>query len=120
MAGVKGRSGSGGARPGAGRKPKVKPAQAIVAAGAVDLEIAVDPLGLPKTDDGLVMLKAIVGNPLVPVKDRLRASIALAQYQHTKRGDGGVKDGLADKATKAAAKFKTAAPPLKAIQGGRA
>lgn len=114
MAGVKGRS--GGARPGAGRKPKAK-TPAAPASGAVDLGQVTDPLGLPKTDDGLVMLKAIVGNPLVPVKERLRASIALAQYQHMKKGDGGLKDERAEKAKKAAgAKFGAAPPPLALVK----
>jgi phage terminase small subunit len=93
MAGVKGRS--GGARPNSGPKPK--PAPQIPAV---------------EGQDPLDFLLSVQNNPNAPLKDRIRASIAAAQYLHTKRGDGGKKEEQAKKAEKAAAgRFAPKAPP---------
>ena len=100
MAGVKGRSGgprpnSGGARPGAGRKPNPKPQPVPVA-----------------EDDMLALLVSIARGQVDATPLQVRAAIAAVQYTHTKRGDGGKKDEQAEKAKKAATgKFASAAPP---------
>lgn len=95
MAGVKGKS--GGARPGAGRKP----AQPVVH-GEVDMLQLLQNVALGKT--GATALQ-------------VRAAIAAVQYTHTKKGDGGKKDEAADKAKKAASsgRFAASAPPLKLV-----
>jgi phage terminase small subunit len=116
MSGVKGKSGgprknSGGARPGAGRKPKAKPGESANTPGKDE------PAPLPATDDPLAFLMAVQNHPAVDIKTRLRAAIAAAQYKHTKRGDGGKKDEAADKAKKAGAgKFKSAPAPLALVR----
>ena len=92
MAGKPGRS--GGARPGAGRKP----------APPVIKEV-------PEKDDPLAFLLGVMKDDAVDLKERVRCAIAAAQYVHTKRHDGGKKDEVAEKAEKAGSKFKPAAPP---------
>lgn len=69
--------------------------------------------------DMLKLLQDVALGRLDVTATQLRAAIAAVQYTHTKRGDGGVKDEKDAKAKKAAGKFTAAAPPLKAIQGGR-
>jgi phage terminase small subunit len=142
MAGVKGKSGgprknAGGARPGAGRKPKAKAGQSANSAGPrATVELEAQPHGgalkrshAPEVDpaealmDGtkrepLDFLELVLNTPGAPLKDRIRAAIAAAQYRHTKRGDGGKKDETADKAKKAASsnRFRAAAAPLALVK----
>ena len=99
MAGVKGRSGgprknSGGARPGAGRKPKPKPEIAPPAPADTPLEF----------------LKGVMNDTAQDPKLRVRAAIAAAQYEHLKKGDGGKRDDQAEKARRAASNFAPGAP----------
>lgn len=101
MAGVKGKS--GGARPGAGRKPKEKP-------GVVPVEGVNDMLELLQQ----VALGRVEANAL-----QVRAAIAAVQYTHMKKGDGGKKDEAADRARKAAGKFGATAPPRLAAANGK-
>lgn len=97
MAGVKGRS--GGARPGAGRKPKPPPV-----------------LDVQPTDDALTFLLSVMNDPSAPLQQRVRSAVAAAQYQHVKAGDGGKKDAAADRAKAAAAgKFGAGRAPLKVV-----
>jgi phage terminase small subunit len=101
MAGVKGRSGgpranSGGARSGAGRKPKEKA-----------------PPPPPMSErDMLQLLQDVALGKVEATALQVRAAIAAVQYTHMKKGDGGKKDEQAD-AAKAAAKGKFApkSPP---------
>lgn len=145
MAGVKGKSGgarpnSGGKRPGAGRKPKAKAAKSANAAAgqpAVELEPQARGGALKRTRaaapdpesplmDGskrepLDFLELVLNEPGAPLKDRIRAAIAAAQYRHMKRGDGGKKEETAGKAGKAAkGRFGVRAAPanLKLVGGG--
>lgn len=120
MAGVKGRSGgprknSGGARPGAGRKPKEKaPAESANPQPLRESE----PAPLPVTDEPLTFLLAVQNSTLVDIKTRVRAAIAAAQYKHTKRHDGGKKEEAEAKAGKAAkGRFGVRPPPLKVVGG---
>lgn len=105
MAGKPGRS--GGARPGAGRKPQPKapPAPTVRIEGDVDM--------LQLLQD--VALGRIEATPL-----RVRAAIAAVQYTHTKKGDGGKKEEQAGKAkTAGAGKFAPAAPPKLVVNNKR-
>lgn len=91
MAGVKGKSGgprenSGGARPGAGRKPKPKVAPVIV----------------DVTDrDMLALLQDVALGRIESTTLQVRAAIAAVQYTHTKRSDGGKKEDKQAAAEKA-------------------
>ena len=128
MAGVKGRSGgprpnsggarpnSGGRRPGAGRKPK-----ATAKSAANQPETAPPPAIEPPAarKDPLAFLEDVVNDSAAPLKDRIRAAVAAAQYRHTKRGDGGKNEDEADRAQKAASKFAPAAPPRLAAVSGK-
>ncbi len=100
MAGVKGMKGGGGARPGAGRKPKPEtapPSPVVIEQGERDM--------LKLLQD--VALGLIEATPI-----QVRAAIAAVQYTHTKRADGGKKEEQAEKAKKVAGgKFAAAAPP---------
>lgn len=108
MAGVKGKS--GGARPGAGRKAKeptfIAPAQAAAVPG--------EPLD-PRPTLELIALGHMEVSP-----SQMKALLALLPYVHTKRGEGGKKDELADKAKKAGGgKFAAAAPPKLVVNNRR-
>lgn len=97
MAGVKGRS--GGARPGAGRKPKPKPEAPPLVPQSAELDM-------------LQFLQAVALGLVEARPIQVRAAIAAVQYTHTKQGDGGKKDQQAEKAKKASTgKFASAAPP---------
>lgn len=107
MAGVKGKSGgprknAGGARPGAGRKPKPKPKPEVVPQGAKDMLQLLQDIALGKTDATTI---------------QVRAAIAAVQYTHTKRHDGGKKDDAADKAKRASTgRFAAAPAPLALVK----
>ena len=102
MAGVKGRS--GGARPGAGRKPKPP--------GKLDVPAGLEPLAF---------LEAVMNDPLADPKLRVRAAIAAAQYRHAKKGEGGKKDERKERADKAGrGRFAPpAGPRLAVVNGGK-
>lgn len=73
--------------------------------------------------DPLVFLELAMNDPAVPMKERIRAAVAAAQYRHTKRGDGGKREEAAENAKKAAAgRFGVRAgpPTLKVVSGRRA
>lgn len=97
MAGMKGRS--GGARPGAGRKPALKP------------------VPVPQDESDMLQLLQNIARGLTDATPlQVRAAIAAVQYTHIKKGDGGKKDEQAEKAKDAAAgRFGPAKPPLKIV-----
>lgn len=120
MAGVKGKSGgprpnSGGKRPGAGRKPSpppLMPAKPPAQPGA-------DPAQTTGEQSPLDFLKSVYGDETVDLRIRVRAAVAAAQYEHTKRHDGGKKEDQADAAKKAAGgKFGPKAPPKLIVNNG--
>lgn len=86
MAGAKGRS--GGARPGAGRKPKDPAEEQTIATSGNQT-----PLGF---------LLAVMNDNALADKLRLEAAKTAAQYVHPKKGEGGKKDDAADRAKAAA------------------
>lgn len=100
MAGVKGRS--GGARPGAGRKPKDEAEKKTLATSG--------------KQSPLEFLLSVMNDNDVEDRLRLDAAKTAAQYVHAKKGDGGKKDEQADKAQKAASKFAPSAAPLKLVR----
>ncbi len=98
MAGVKGRS--GGARPGAGRKPKPRPQPVPL----------VEPMpGEPR--DMLELLQRVALGLVDASPIQVRAAIAAVQYTHAKKGEGGKKEARQDQAERVASKFAAAAPP---------
>ena len=98
MAGVKGMKGGGGARQGAGRKPKDRP--------------PVDNTPIPQGDiDMLRLLQDVALGRTEATPLQVRAAIAAVQYTHTKRSDGGKKEEKAEAAAKVASKFAAATPP---------
>lgn len=106
MAGKPGMKGGGGARPGAGRKPKPKAPPA--------------PLVEIKGDDTLKLLQDIAFGRVPASTLQVRAAIAAVQYTHTKRGDGGKKDEQGEAAKKAAVgRFAPAQAPRLVAAGGK-
>ena len=97
MAGVKGRS--GGARPGAGRKP----AQKL-------------PISVPKAPTPLEFLLSVMNDDGAEPALRVKAATTAAQYVHIRKHDGGQKAEQADKAKQAATgRFAAASAPLKLV-----
>lgn len=74
---------------------------------------------LPKTEDSLEFLEAVVANPRIPLGRRMEAAKTLLPFQHAKIGEKGKKATKAEGAANAAAegnKFGArAAPALKAV-----
>lgn len=67
----------------------------------------------------LEFLEQVVNDPAAPLKDRIRAAVAAAQYRHTKRHDGGKKEEADDKADKAAkGRYAVRKPPSLKVVGG--
>lgn len=100
MSGAKGRS--GGARPGAGRKPR-------------------DPgtFAVPVTEDPLAFMLSVMNDSQADPRLRLQAAIAAAQYKHVKKGEGGKGDERKSKAKEAGAgKFAPSAPPKLVVNNG--
>lgn len=79
----------------------------------------VTPPDIPKTDDSLVFLEALMNDVNASVKDRLEAAKALAPFQHAKVGEKGKKETKADAAKELAAgqKFgaRKAPPKLQSV-----
>lgn len=119
MAGKPGKS--GGARQGAGRKPKAAVEHGLepqAHGGALKRSKEV-PVEIPECDM-LTLLKDIALGRVDASAGQIRAAIAAVQYTHTKRADGGKKDEAAEKA-KAAAGGKFGAPPAppRLVSGGK-
>lgn len=97
MAGKPGRS--GGARPGAGRKPAPKPETVVVV-----------------EDDMLALLKNVAQGLIEVTPLQLRAAVAAVQYTHLKSGDGGRKDEAAKLAAEAAARFNSGSASIRRVK----
>ena len=105
MAGKPGKS--GGARPGAGRKP----------AETVLLSIPVPITENLAHKDPKVFLMALMNDLEADIKIRADAAKSLLPFMHAKV-EAGVKDAKAEAAKKAGAgKFGAAAPPLRIVNG---
>ena len=119
MAGVRGRS--GGARPGAGRKPK-EPQKIAIAVPDIPSEVpkVEIPLGvtLAHTDPKLFLL-ALMNDLEADVKLRADAAKALMPFMHTKLGEGGKKEQRTEDAKRVAGRFSPGAPPRLAAAGGK-
>ncbi|HEL4830206.1 hypothetical protein [Stenotrophomonas geniculata] len=132
MAGVKGKSGgprknAGGARPGAGRKPKQPvpvPAKksANTKASAVKVSLEAQPGGgaLKRTKsvpveqedkDMLTLLQDIALGRVVATALQVKAASAALPYTHAKKGEGGKKEERQQKAQAVAGRFAPSAPP---------
>lgn len=99
MAGVKGKS--GGARPGAGRKPKPQPEVQKLSASL----------------DMLSMLQQVALGQVQATPLQVRAAIAAVQYTHAKKGEAGKKDEKQSAADRVASKFGARPAPLKLVNG---
>ena len=72
-----------------------------------------------KKRDPLEFLELVVNDPSAPLKDRIRAAVAAAQYRHTKRHDGGKGEEAGERAAKAAkGRFGVRKPPSLKVVGG--
>lgn len=133
MAGVKGKSGgprknAGGARPGAGRKPKqpipvpAKKSANAKAAAAVEVSLEAQPGGgaLKRTKsvpveqedkDMLTLLQEIALGRVAATALQVKAASAALPYTHAKKGEGGKKEERQKKAQAVAGRFAPSAPP---------
>lgn len=103
MAGKPGRS--GGARPGAGRKPK-----AVTVVTPTAAEIDGEPF------DPRPTLELIAMGHMEVSAQQYKALVALLPLLHARKGDGGKKDERAAAAKKASAgRFNAAPAPLKLV-----
>jgi phage terminase small subunit len=121
----------GGARPGAGRKPKAATTstkKTSPAAVEENLEKQAHGGALKRTKskpvpmgdrDMLEMLKDVALGNVEATMLQVRAAIAAVQYTHVKKGDGGKKEGEAERAKKAASRFAPSSPPRLVANGGR-
>ncbi|WP_374491610.1 hypothetical protein [Brachymonas sp.] len=99
MAGVKGRS--GGARPGAGRKPE-QPSL---------IEMA------EQYDDPKEFLAAVMNDQKVDIKVRVNAAKAMLPFDHARKGEGGKKASEQESAQLAfSGFFAPSAPPGSRVQ----
>ena len=90
----------GGARPGAGRKPRTPE---ILSA-------------MPATGDPLEFLQHVMGNPAIDARLRIGAAVALMPYVHPKAGETGKKDEKREAAKKASAgKFAPSHAPVRLV-----
>ena len=108
MAGVAGKSGgprknSGGARPGAGRKPK--PPTIVQVAQS--------------HDDPAAFLVSVMNDAGADAKLRVDAAKALMPYKHARLGEGGKKEQRQKEAEKVAGRFSAGVPPRLVAAGGR-
>lgn len=106
MAGVKGKGGvkgrSGGARPGAGRKPKVQ--SNIPAAPAISERSMLE------------LLQDVALGRVSATSLQVRAAIAAAKYTHAPKVASGKKDGQSQPAS--SGRFASSAPPLRVVGKG--
>ena len=125
MAGVKGRS--GGARPGAGRKPKPKPPAGLTVEPQIAARMTVaekrekaEEKPATTTTDMLQWLQDVALGRIEAKPMQVRAAIAAVQYTHAKKGEGGKKEAAASKAKEVAAgsRFGARPAPLKLVGGG--
>ena len=127
MAGVKGRS--GGARPGAGRKPKPKPPAVVPVEPQIAARMTVaekrekadekQAATTTTTTDMLQFLQDVALGRIEAKPMQVRAAIAAVQYTHAKKGEGGKKEAAASKAKEVAAgRFGARPAPLKLVGGG--
>ena len=103
----------GGRRPGAGRKPKPRPVPVVIGP-------PVDAEPVPANGrDTLKLLQDIAFGLIDATPIQVRAAIAAAQYTHTKRSDGGKKEGQLEAAKQAASKFARQSPPKLVAKNGQ-
>lgn len=113
MAGVKGRS--GGARPGAGRKPKVVTRKEQREQAAADQATATAAaLGIEDPRDFLL---AAMQSRIPATPAQMDAAKALLPYFHGKIGETGKKEERNDAAQKVGGVYKRSAPPQQGLFG---
>lgn len=113
------KSGRGGFRPGAGRKPAPKV--------AIDVHPRVEKQNdaqgpqleyVGQHEDPMSFLLALMNNDDADIKLRADAAKAMLPFKHVKLGEGGKKQQEADLAKKVASKFAASTPPalLRAVK----
>jgi phage terminase small subunit len=77
------------------------------------VEVPAKPISETGHSDSLEFMRQVMDNPEIDIKERLRAAISLAQYEHPKVGEGGKKDRRKKEADEVASKprFSPSAPP---------
>jgi phage terminase small subunit len=115
MAGVKGRS--GGARRGAGRKPKVvtRAEQREQIAGE-NAQTHAAALGI---EDPLEFMQGVMQGKVVATTIQMDAAKALAPYRHAKLGEVGKKDQANRDANNVGGRFARSAPPQQTLFGNK-
>lgn len=118
MAGVKGRSGR---KPNGWTKDENEPGGWVAPPQVPPPEAAaVPPDVVPPADSPLGLLESIMNDVRVPLRERMRAAIAAAQYRHAKRGESGKKEDAAHRAKKAGeGRFTSSEPPRLVAAGGK-
>jgi hypothetical protein len=120
--------GRGGARPGAGRKPKLMVQEVPQSAVKVHLEPQARGGALKRSKsapveiserDMLDLLQDIALGRVDATHIQVRAAIAAVQYTHAKQGEGGKKEKSQKDAEKVASRFASAPPPRLAAAGGK-
>ena len=102
MAGKLGMKGGGGARLGAGRKPKPYEDKKTIATSG--------------SQTPLEFLLTVMNDNDIEDRLRLDAAKTAAQYMHQKKGEGGVKEEKQEAAKRVSAgKFGASAPPLRVV-----
>ena len=131
----------GGARPGAGRKPKPATDKPKGHTGADGKKLPDAPAGWPfgtepppapppppaappveddlNTETPLEFLMSVMRSPKEAMALRMQAAIQAAPYMHTKKGDVGKKEQANENAKKVASKFSAARPPTLVAAGGK-
>jgi phage terminase small subunit len=118
MAGKPGRS--GGARPGAGRKPATL-ASVVGSSHAASAEGSPAAAAPAVADTPLEFLVAVMQDPKAPLAARLKAAQAAAPFMHAKAaGAGGKKDSQRQAADRVSQGdlFAPAAPPRLVVSNG--
>ncbi|WP_412479903.1 hypothetical protein [Azonexus sp. IMCC34839] len=123
MAGVKGRS--GGARNGAGRKPRQpilieeSPGREERIPNGDGIDGQENPVEVILAGDGkdpMQFLEDVMANPTMDAKFRIEAAKILMPFKHVRKGDVGKKTERQASAQKAAGgKFAASAPPLRVV-----
>jgi phage terminase small subunit len=110
------KSGRGGYRPGAGRKPKPPVLLAVAPAPAPKVDSTVESQGV---EDPKEFLSSLMNDARADVKLRFEAAKALMPFVHAKIGEVGKKDQKQNDAQKVAGRFTASAPPKLVAAGGR-
>lgn len=112
------KSGRGGFRPGAGRKPKPVQKIEVKPLPEPEKEPEIVPVSLEHRDPK-AFLMALMNDFEADIKVRADAAKALMPFVHQKLGEGGKKEQRQKDAEKVAGRFSAGVPPRLVAAGGR-